>query len=264
MRPTFNVLRLAATTAVAAVTMATAARASTITLNFDSVAIGPTQAPGVWYTDRYAPAGFQTAFFDGDNRLKHSISAADGGNSRPPAFASGFYNTQGRMYDLPAGILYHAIDLYVPADWATTGRRMAGLWGVARDTGDAIARYPILEFTSDSGTPRFRGWNNGTWLDLGLPTGFTYDAWYTLEVTLNLNGSFTYVVGDVSATTAASASAYIGQVILQGHNTDEGVTYDIYWDNYRGGSGAEPIPLPSAAIAGLALLGGLGLTRNRR
>ncbi|MCD4729945.1 MAG: hypothetical protein K8R74_05060, partial [Bacteroidales bacterium] len=43
-----------------------------------AVTIGATQAPGVWYVDRYAPAGFVSpVVFDGDDRLKHSIAAAD-------------------------------------------------------------------------------------------------------------------------------------------------------------------------------------------
>lgn len=71
-----------------------AAPAMALTLTFDSpVVTGSSQAPGVWYTDRYAPAGFQTAFFDGDNRLKHSISAADAASLRPSGFSSAFYDT---------------------------------------------------------------------------------------------------------------------------------------------------------------------------
>ena len=42
-----------------------------------SPTLSATQAPGVWYTDRYAPAAFEMAVFDGGNRLKHSISTAD-------------------------------------------------------------------------------------------------------------------------------------------------------------------------------------------
>lgn len=237
--------------------------AMALTLTFDSpVVTGPSQAPGVWYTDRYAPAGFQTAVFDGDNRLKHSISAADAASLRPGSFSSAFYDTQGRKLDLPAATSLMSIDLYVPTDWANTGRRMAGFWGTAVDTSNAISAYPIIEFASGL----FRGWDvvNGGWINLGLPTGFAYNTWQTLTIALNGDGSFSYLVGDLSATTLTTSSVAIDNTILQGHNTTDGVTYDIYWDNLRAGDGAVPIPLPSAAMAGLALLAPLGMTRNRR
>jgi len=195
--------------------------------------LSATQAPGVWYTDRYAPAGFVSAFFDGDNRLLHSIDAADGANSRPPAFSSAFYNTQGRKYDLAPGTTRMTIDLYVPGSWATTGERMAGFWGTAFDAGASVSDFPIIEFTSTDGTPRFRGWlsDPGAWIDMGLPSGFTYDNWYTLEIEL-VGSTWVYTVGDLQLTVASFGSIEIGNVILQGHNTTAGVTYDIYWDNF--------------------------------
>ncbi len=47
----------------------------------------------------------------------------------------------------------------------------------------------------------------------------------------------------------------IGNVILQGHNTTDGVDYDIYWDNF-----GTAVPAPGA----LALLGCAGLVGARR
>ncbi|MEZ6082564.1 MAG: HYR domain-containing protein [Phycisphaerae bacterium] len=207
--------------------------------------LGATQAPGVWYTDRYAPFGFASAFFDGDNRLKHSINLNDcspcrGGQS------SSFYDTQGRKYDLPAETTRMSIDLYIPADWATTERRMAGFWGTAVDSGNAISGFPIIEFTSttdDSGVPRFRGWTSagsGGWIDMGLPTGFVYDAWYTLEIEL-VGASWVFRVGDLELLTPGLGSVRIDNVILQGHNNTAGVTYDIYWDNYLAAGGVQAI-----------------------
>jgi MYXO-CTERM domain-containing protein len=223
-----------------------------------SPTLGAAQAPGVWYTDRYAPAGFQSAFFDGDNRLQHQIAAADGANSRPGSFSGAFYNTQGRKYDLPSGSTFLAIDLYVPADWASTERRMAGVWGTAFNALDAVSAYPILEFTSDSASPRFRGYNtnDGSWIDLGLPSGFSYDAWYTLQIEFT-GGQFIYSVGDVSGSVVdLNSSVSIGNTILQGHNTTDGVSYDIYWDNLT------TVPAPGAFA--LLALGGLALSRRRR
>lgn len=209
----------------------------------DSVVLSPTQAPGTWYTDRYAPAVFERASFDGDNRLHVGVSAADCQSCRPPGYTTPFYNTQGRKFDLPAATTTMSIQLYVPSAWASTGRRMAGFWGTGFDAGDAVVSYPIIEFTStsdDSGVPRFRGWDSdtGTWIDMGLPTGFTYDTWHTLNIQL-VGSDIVYTVGDLTLTVPGGGAAYIGNTILQGYNTDApGVTYDIYWDNFSSGAAA--------------------------
>ncbi|MBK9660295.1 MAG: hypothetical protein IPO68_10455 [Chitinophagaceae bacterium] len=103
-------------------------------LNFSSpVVLSPTQAPNVWYTDRYAPNGFAISNDLGGSTLKHSINAADGEGLRPGGFNTAFYNTQGRKYDLEANSATLKIKLYVPASWATSNKRMAGLWGTAFD-----------------------------------------------------------------------------------------------------------------------------------
>lgn len=205
------------------------------------------QTAGEWYTDRYAPAGFVAEVFEGDSRLKHSIDAADCASCRGGGQTGAFYNTQGRKYDI-TGALAMSIELYVPSSWATTGRRMAGFWGTALDAGSSISGYPIIEFTSENGTPRFRGWDSdGSWVDLGLPTGFAYDQWYTLEIALLPNDEFMYSVGDISASVPALGSTIIDNVILQGHNTDTpGVTYDIYWDNFN--TFCAPVELNSQTI----------------
>jgi len=207
--------------------------------------------PGAWYTDRYAPAGFVSE----SSRLKHSISAADCEGCRPGAFNSAFYNTQGRKFDI-TGATTMSIELYVPSDWATTGRRMAGLWGTAYDAGNAISFYPIFEFTSDAATPRFRVWNNGVWIDKGLPTGFVYDAWYTM--TISISGSdIVYTVGDLTESVPALGSLTLANVILQGHNTvTPGVTYDIQWDNFT--SNSPLVSTTNVPSVGIALLGANG------
>jgi hypothetical protein len=216
--------------------------------NFSAaVTLAATQTPGAWYVDRYAPFGFSSPSGDlGGSTLKHSINVADGWASRPPAYQSQFYNTQGRKFDLPAMTRTMQIDLYIPTAWGTSNKREAGLWGTAIDGSNAVSGYPILEFTSDASNPRFRCYETGTgvWIDLGLPSGFTYNTWYTLKVELLNNSEFRYVVGNLQHTTTTGgldASVAIQDVILQGYNydptfpldiTNPGVTYDIYWDNY--------------------------------
>lgn len=201
-----------------------------------AITLSATPAAGVWFTDRYAPAGFASQVnFNGNKRLKETIAASDGLNSRPPAFQFPFYNTQGRSYELANGSQYMDINLYIPADWASTNRRMAGFWGVAYDVNGDVSGYPIIEFCSDGGNPRFRGWDdvNG-WVNMGLPASFSYNSWVKLQIELLASGEFKFTVGNLQMTTTANAaygSKRIGNVILQGHNTTDGVNYDIYWDN---------------------------------
>lgn len=255
---------LAALLSIVSLSNATTVQADQIFDFSTPVVTGATQAPGVWYTDRYAPAGFVSPVsFDGGDRLQQSISAADSGDNRPGGFSTAFYNTQGRKYDLEAGTVKMSIDLYVPAAWASTNARMAGFWGTGVDNADAVSSYPILEFTSDTATPRFRGWEaDGSWIDLGLPTGFAYDAWQTLEITKLPSGEINYAVGDKSVTTLlmGSATTEIANVILQGHNSQAGVNYNIYWDNLATSVVPEPA---SAAMAGVAMLGLLAARRRR-
>lgn len=247
--------RSASILAVATFSLAASAHATVETFT-DPITLSNTQAAGAWYTDRYAPAGFESGvWFDGDYRLKHSIGAADGANFRPGAYTNSFYNTQGRKYDLAAGTTTLSIDLYVDSSWQTSGRRMAGLWGTAVDSSDVVSGYPIVEFYSDGVNGEFRSYNttSGAWISMGLPTGFSYDSWTTLEISL-VSGNWVTSVGDSVIVQSAGTSASLANVILQGHNTAEGVNYDIYWDNLTS------VPTPGA----LALMGIAGLAGSRR
>ena len=206
-----------------------------ISLTFDKTTnLSSSQASNTWYTDRYSPASFTNVSFDGGNRLKESISSTASAANRPSSYGSAFYNTQGRIYDTPNATIISA-DLYVSSSWATTNKRMAGLWGTGFDLSNNISSYPIIEFTSDSNTPRFRAYNviDGTWIDLGLPTGFQYDKWYSVSIEVTASNTIIYKVGDITYTFGdANGTTKIGNVILQGHNTNDGVDYDIYWDNF--------------------------------
>lgn len=238
----------------------------------DPVTLSPTAGPGVWYVDRYAPAGFVSpVVLLGDNRLKQTIAVADGAANRPPAFAPAFYNTQGRKYDLPAATTFASIDLYVPSDWASTGRRMAGFWATAMNTTDplppnteiGVSFYPILEFTSLDGTPRFRAWNGGGWTDLGLPTGFAYDSFTTLA--FHLSGSdLVYTVGDLTTSVGSNGSIRFANTILQGYNTTNGVDYDIFWDNLSITKPGDAVPEPGTLMMLIAGFGLVGAVLRRR
>ncbi len=206
----------------------------------EAVTLSATEADDVWYTDRYAPAGFVAQeSFDGGMRLKHSISAADGASSRPSSYSSAFYNTQGRKYNPGVATDEISIKLYIPTGWATTNKRMAGIWGTALDASEVISAYPIVEFTSDGNNPRFRVYETatGSWINVGLPSGFAYDSWITLKIRVLPEGGILYTVGSMNYVDNSTTSERIDNVILQGHNYDPdviggGVTYDIYWDDF--------------------------------
>ena len=216
-----------------------------------------TQMPDTFYTDRYAPATFESAFFDGDNRLRHGIDAADGPGSRPGSFSSDFYNTQGNKYDIniPVGQTY-SIDLYIPSDWATDVRR-ADLWSTTRDANGDISGFPIFGFVSNdpsdpfntapaSTTPRFRLYTQDTdfdpsngytadWIDFGLPIGFVYDAWYTLQTELTPHAYIHRLIDETDTVLLevvdpiTFGTVRTSDLIIQAYNFGE--TYDVYWDN---------------------------------
>ena len=207
------------------------------TFDDGTLALSNSEAAGKWYTDRYAPADFKVSNFDGANRLQQVISVLGAANVRSGSYSSAFYNTQGRKYNV-SNATEVSVDLYVPGDWATTGRRMAGFWGTGYDSDSLVTLYPIIEFTSDNNNPRFRVWPDNESEDgyhnLGLPTGFEYDKWYTLSIKINpLNNTIIYKIGNITYTkTGINNATRIGNVILQGHNTTDGVDYNIYWDNF--------------------------------
>ena len=251
----------AATLAFAGVGTATAATVQSFDFT-GAVTTGPTQAANTWYVDRYAPAGFATS----GGELVQTISAADSASNRPAAYNSSFYDTQGRKYDLNPGVTGLSIDLFVPLSWATTGQRMAGLWGTAFDASDVLTSYPIIEFASDGAGARFQGWNDlAGWESYALPVGFQYDTFHTIGFELN-GSSWEYVLdGNVLGQVSALGSTYLGNVILQGYNKfsaqQTAGSYDIRWDNLVASNG---VPEPDTLALALGALGIGGFATRRK
>lgn len=207
-----------------------------------SPVLSATQAPGVWYTDRFAPAGFASGPVPGGTGLVHSISSADSSANRPPAFVSTFYSTQGRKFDvdIPIGGTL-GVDLYIPGSWATDIRR-ADIWGTGVDSSNAVSDFPIIGFTSFNSAdmngnapslpaqPRWRVWdsNNGAWIDLATPV--TFDAWHRLEIEFTATQWVFKLDGAIVSTIPNLASSVrIANTILQAFNF--GQSYDVFWDN---------------------------------
>lgn len=213
--------------------------------------LSPTQTPGDFYTDRYPPFLFESAYFDGDFRLHHQVNVADSAANRPPAYSSTFYNTQGRKLDINSGLGSSvSVDLYIGSDWASNDRR-ADLWLTTFDANNQVSGFPILGYARIAGGPfaagAFRVFTQDTdqnpgngytadWVSLGLPGGFAFDKWYTLRTTL-LGSGYLFEVLDngvpvLSYTDAITeGSVLIGNTIIQAYNF--GSTYDVYWDNLQ-------------------------------
>ncbi len=235
-----------------------------------------TAVPNAWFWDRYRPDHFDSEVFLGDNRLHIGISSNDGfgpnatGGGRPPAYASTFYNTQGRQYLLGNGY-YTSIKgkLYVGSDWSTN-RRRSDIWGVAVNGANSVVGYPIIGianidastivcrvFTQDTdqnpNTPLDGGWVD---VSASVPGGLTTNRWYSLEVRLKpgvyeflvdgklvFSDQFTYSVLQTNQAVA------FGAMIMQAYNFNDPTlapinqsfqdSYDVYWDDVTAG----PFPL---------------------
>ena len=232
------------------------AKAATILSDtFDTApTLSSTEAPGVWYTDRYPPAGFTSVVFDGGNRLGLTLSATDAQPS--------FYNTQGRKYDT-AGANYMSVSMYIDSSWASDPGRIGGMWSTGFDATNTISAYPIIEFVGG----QFEAWdfNAGVWIPMGLPSGFTTDQWYTLAFVLDtVNNLIDYTVnGQLLTTVSANGTTQLGNVMLQGVNTTPGVNRTLYFDNLLVSQTPLPATLPLFA-SGLGALGLLGWRRKRK
>lgn len=219
------------------------AGACSTTLDFtdhfdDTVDTAPAQTAGAWYPDRYPPSAFESVDYLGDSRLHIGISASDAQANRPPAYSSSFYNTQGRKLDvnIPVGQKISA-RLLVPSDWSSQTRR-SDIWATTFDSADAVSGFPILGFVANDPTDpslRFRFFTQNGWHDMGLPAGFSFDRWWTLEVELTSGAYIARVIDDNGDTVLSYTdplvygSVRIGNIIMQAYNY--GDTYDVYWDD---------------------------------
>jgi hypothetical protein len=202
-----------------------------------SPVLADTQTSNAWYPDRYPPAVFESAYYDGDNRLRVGISGED---YLPNG--STFYNYQGRKFDLGnSAETYITADLYIGSDWETN-QRSASLWATTLDANGDISGYPIAGFTSGDGFKIFtqdldqdasNGYDPG-WKIIGFPDGFSYGAWYTLRAELTQGAYRYYINGQlVFEDIMTFDSVEWANMMLQAYNFGE--DYDVYWDNVGAG-----------------------------
>lgn len=206
----------------------------------DTVLTSSTQAPGVWYTDRYPPAVFENAFFDGDNRLHHGVRTADTQANRPSGFSGPFYNYQGRKYVVGAQAHTTAsIDIYVDSTWLPGTR--AGMW-TTMSNGNLT--FPIIEYTVDGDNgdgngptyTGFRYWQSGIGWTATTFANAPTDQWYTLEIELTATDVLFSINGTPIATEGNLGALTIENVILNVHNEGPAGEYDVYWDNFNTGA----------------------------
>lgn len=238
---------------VAVLALGTAsAHATQFTFDSDPT-LSPTQAPGAWYTDRFAPAEFRSATFDGDARLLHGLSGADEQDSS-------FRNYQGRKYDtgLSGPSQTFSIDLFVGEDWAAREVN-AGMWGTGIDGAGDISAYPILAFRNGADIAAgFYAFDyfGGDWI-LETPVG-EVGEWYTLSFDLSVGTGVEYFVdGSSIGTFADTGTTSLDNVILNAYNFGEDI--DVYWDNFS----ATGVPEPGTWCLLGASVAGVGAMRRR-
>jgi hypothetical protein len=279
-------MRKQVSVSVSALLLLSSVAGASSVINFDTSPVLGAQAPGVWYTDRYAPAGFASAANPnaalgpaaagtGANSLKIDVSPADGFGSRPPGFDFTFYATQGRKLNTPEVVVGWSVSakLFVNEAWLGSNAETArtDLWATAQDGSSAVTAYPIIGFTNFGGAARYRYWTGAAWTDLGASVSAGWnEVGFTLvsatQVKYTLNGA------DVG-TIVIDPTVGLGNVMLQGYNfygndpalagatpAANGTSY--YWDDLAFSSPGV-IPLPSAALGGVALMGLSALGRRR-
>jgi len=234
----------------------------------------PTTDPGpsaaAWFTDRYAPNAFANAgqLLGRGNVLLLGLAAADGQSSRPSAFSSSFYNTQGRkiLVGAPTAGASWIGSLYIPSSWSAPSAvdgslsRRSDLWATVSPTtggdtcaGSACNQFPIIGFTNSKfpdqdndvgGTPRYRVFDgdNGGWNDLP-GVAVDYDAWTDFCVTFT-GSTFEFRIGDKLVYTQTNLTqgdttfgpvTNVNNVMVQAYNF--GYTYDVNWSHLAAGAG---------------------------
>ncbi len=197
-----------------------------------------------WVTDRYAPAGFDSVMFDGDNRLMVSISDADSAANRPSGYSSTFYNTQGRQRPMTSAPQWCVIgQVYVSADMISGNNlRRTGLWArtgqVGTETGADYFMIDIKRFDDADAfnpaaaniTSTWRVWDSDTgWEVVSAPLTV---GWHDLRITSTGTEVQYYIDNVLVNTDDAINTTYpnLTTIFINSYNFGAG-DYQVYWDN---------------------------------
>jgi MYXO-CTERM domain-containing protein len=224
-------------------------------------------------------SGFSSVNFDGDNRLRIDISAADSYQNRPGAFQSNFYNTQGKQRAANNASPWEVSgDLYISNDMLSgQNLRRTDLWARDNNPVENNSKYPIFGVIRNDGvgdpfdpsgtlTTRWRVWDDETangWVDLG---DAVTAGWHHLSIAAT-GTAFEYRLDDNLVYTDSTASQAgfeaLQTVFVEAYSFGD-VThattdnYSVYWDNITAG------PVPEPASMTVLGLGALALIRRRR
>ncbi|HTB63670.1 MAG TPA: hypothetical protein VK737_08775 [Opitutales bacterium] len=235
-----------------------------------------------WVLNRYAPAGFNSVFFDGDNRLQLTIDEADSAANRPDGandgfdFTGAFYNTQGEMRFANItgnGDWSLSAEAYISSSFDTTTGEIirSDLWGQT-GTDPNGGDFPIIGFTNASPTDMFNAAasdraftfrvfdDNLGWVDLVMPTNFSFDAWHTLAITYSNNLYGFYLDGSEVYTESTTQGDDLIRGMIQGYNFGQAGSYSVDWDNVA----AIPEPATTALAGGLVVLALAGYRRFKK
>lgn len=217
--------------------------------------------------DRYAAPVFQSGVTYGGRTgvLEEGTTAASWSSNRPAGYGGTFYDTEGFFFGVTPGSDFLTIDLF--SDTAFRGEgdaRIAGFWGVGLDATNAVSAYGIVELARINGALTFRGWDNagaGSWINMGLPSGFDANTWNTLRVGIS-GGQLQYGVDNQLTTLSGGfGTTSFSGAIVQVYNPQGKAPYDVHWDNFTGGA----VPEPTTWAMMLMGFGGAGaVLRNSR
>lgn len=156
-----------------------------------------------------------------------------------------------------------SIQMYIASSFASDPNRVGGIWATGVDASNNITSYPIVEFAGGS----FQGWDSsgsGSWIALGVPSGFMPDSWHTLSMTLDTSSdTLAYAVdGQELGSSSADGTIQFANVILQGINP--GIDRTLYFDNLAAAA-PSTTPLPAALpLFGSVIGAGLWVQRRRK
>jgi hypothetical protein len=253
--------------------------AGNITPDFQSIVTAPSQAPGVWYVDRYTPAVFQgIGPYQGmTDVLQIGVSAADQQSNRPLAESDAWYNTQGRKYDVGGGAgSYVDMLLYIPAEWQNpaNGFFRSDMWATMTDSRNSASAFPVIGFTNyGAAGARYRVFDNSLgWVNLAVPV--QYGAWTDFRLTFT-GLAFAYAINgaDVYSDPNVGTTNGFGNVMVQIYNFGSALdapgsinnvnayNYSAYWASSNDDPVPEPGTLGFVSVSGPLLL---ALGRRRR